>query len=71
MDLSVLEDFTIQHEEHWGPRDLDKEEYRNLPISFFNRFEKLGRCCDPTLQLHKKGEDENEVIENANSVHRC
>jgi hypothetical protein len=54
MDLSILEDFKIEDKE-WISWDFKHEEYENIPLTFFNRFNKGQiKCCDLSQVTSKK-----------------
>lgn len=48
--------------EHWGPQSTEREEFKNVPVGFYNRFEKIGKeYCDLNAFLNnKKAEEEGD-----------
>jgi hypothetical protein len=63
IDLSVLEDFEIQNNE-WVNWEFAHEEYENIPLAFFNRFNKGQlKCCDLSQAAKSKDEEDYFVVE--------
>lgn len=62
MISDLLKNLKFETTEHWGPEPIEKEEFKDIPIGFYNRFEKIGRCCDLNALLNKKAEEEDQFI---------
>lgn len=68
LDLSLLEDFEIQDKE-WIDWTFSHEEYENIPLTFFNRFNKTQiKCCNLSSAPARKDEEEFMVVEGNTKV---
>lgn len=68
IDLSLLEDFKPQDQE-WINWSFNHEEYENIPLTYFNRFNKMQfKCCDLSSVPMRKDEQEFTVVEGNTKV---
>lgn len=63
MDLSILEDFHINTTDDWSNWEFNNEEYKNFPLSFFNKFGKAIKLCNLSSVALSEKDSEFVTIE--------